>query len=175
MDSPVSPRNDGPPLWHHLRNVVYALGYLMFLSAIVAMATERNYWATLAAFTLVAVTLSVLLMFYLAQQIVDESGLRRFSLTAIFLVIIAVAVYLALLRWLISSPAMGVRNQIFAWIVAAIATVPGVAISAPFFMLLSESLIWTAVKIVRLPFVQRWLRERRRRRARSSAAASPVE
>lgn len=151
-----------PTLSQHFRNVALACGYLFSLAVMVSFATGRNFWAVLAALLATALVMSIIALLLVAQRAIDSGG-RQFGLASVFVGVVGVAVFLGLMRWLLKSAELARYSPTEMWIVAAMASVPGLFFTLPFVLLMSETLIWTAVRLVKLPRVRAWLKQRRER------------
>ena len=155
-------RRRSPP-----RLVVRFLGglcYLALVAVLLSGVTTVAFWPMFLAVLAGAAFCTGLALFWLTRWAVREDGRpRQFSLGSLFFLTTFVAIYCAVVRWLVvnswprlSSPPPA--GEQFLWV--GIGCLFLAAISIPIVFGMAESLVWFGVWLVRHPRVRRWLSQR---------------
>ena len=143
-----------------------SLVYLAMVAVGVTAATGHHFLIVFVGVVLGAVFCSGLALFWMTLWALrDDDRPGQFGLGSLFFLTGFVSIYFATVRWLVVA---GQRNWaseenttgLFLTISAICLVL--LAITIPFVLLLTESLIWFAVWIVHRPAVRRWLRQRRK-------------
>jgi hypothetical protein len=139
--------------------------YLAFLSVFIAELTGASYGVSLATVSATAITLFALSLVLAARWALRPS-LRgcQLELGSLFLLTAILAVYLAAIRGLLAAAAVPMeRLNLGAWIGILMGSFCLLLFSAPFILVLGDSLLSLAAWLVWRPAVQRWLRRLRQR------------
>jgi hypothetical protein len=101
---------------------------------------------------------TIVLVWATSWAIRKDARRNQFSIvTLLFLTLIA-AIYLGAIRWLADLAGDGLQAGDATFLAAAAICLVLTALSAPFLLLIMESLVWFAAWLVRRPWVQGWLR-----------------
>ena len=158
-------RHPFPSVERLLRGFCLGGGYLALVSGVFAAIAGAPYFVTLFVVLATAVTLLILsLMVALRWSLRANRGRFQLELASIFLLVAIVAVYLAALRWLMNAAALDSgRLKPISWADILVRMLFLSLISAPFVLMLGDSILALAAWFVWRPRVQavlrRWFRK----------------
>ncbi len=154
---PTSPRR----LWTQL---LLAVGYLAFVAWPITLATNSPFLLVFAAVAIGAVSLCALALLWFALWVFSDNWRPgQFSIGSMMFLAVFVAMFFGVVRWLVDNShllngdELGV--QAFASVGAVCLAVTAAAF--PFLLLMTESLLWASVWLVRRDWIRRWLSRRR--------------
>jgi hypothetical protein len=158
MAKPVTPRQRSAQL---IRQFIGGMVYLAFISGVLTGVTEGNFFVVFAAvITGVVFTGTAILVWATSWAIRKESRRGQFSIATMMFLTFLAALYLGVIR-LIANQIDLPRNEEPTFLIAAVACVMLTVFSAPFLLLLMESLVWFAAWLVRRPWMQARIRRYR--------------
>ena len=137
-------------------SLVVGFGYLTLAAGLLGALAEMPLWQTIPIVTLTALTVMACLCYFAAHVAEARSERRQFSLSSLFLLMLPLAIYLAVMRLIWPKPSAEHTWIIHTfWVAMSIA---GAAVSTVVLLLLADALMWLAVAILR--FVKWLIRER---------------
>jgi cation transport ATPase len=144
------------------------LAYLALVALVFSGMTGADFLRTLLAVLFGATVCATLAVAWLVRSSLSKQARpRQFSLGSLFFLTTFVAIYLAVVRWLVVEAMLSGRVQPNeAWMAFAAFAVVSLfvaALSAGILLRMTETLVWLAVWLVRLPRVRGWLSRRRAR------------
>lgn len=160
--NPSQPTSRGR-LWIQL---LLAVGYLAMIAWLISEATGRPFLLVFAAVGVGAVSLCALaLLWFALWAFSDNWRPGQFGIGSMLFLAVFVAVFFGAIRWLVDNTHLLFLNgdrhdlQTFAS-VGLLCLVVGL-LAIPFLLLMTESLLWASVWLVRRDWARRWLSRRR--------------
>ncbi len=142
------------------------LVYLGFVAALLSGVTRVGFVPMFLAVLAGAVFCTSLALVWLTRWALrEESRPRQFSLSSLLFLTTFVAIYFAVVRWLVVNswpPGVAQPPDGEKFLMVGTACIVLAAISIPCLLGMANSLVWFAVWLVRRPSVRRWLARRRR-------------
>ncbi len=157
---PFQPTSRGR-LWTQL---LPGVGYLAMLAGVIGEVTDSPFLLVFAAVAFGAVSLCALTLVWITLWALrDNSRLGQFGIASILFLTVFVAVFFGVIRWLVdnsgflSEDRQGIQTFASVGVVCLLVAV----LAIPFLLLMTESLLWASVWLVRRDWIRRWLSRRR--------------
>jgi hypothetical protein len=164
---PMNTKPEPPPTSRFtlLLRFLGGLAYMAILSAVFSEVAETEFLLVFLAVVCGALFSCGLALFWAVGAVLSGTGRPgQFGIRSLLFLTVYVAIYASLVRWL----AIHSSNAEDALPIIAFFCLVLMMVSVPVLIFWTESLVWTAVWIVRRNCVQSWLSKRRDRIRRHS-------
>jgi TRAP-type C4-dicarboxylate transport system permease small subunit len=159
----------GPPFWRSAGRFLAGLAYLALVAALFSGMTGAPFPSVFLAVVFGAGFSTALALVWLTQWAMRDDGRPgQFGLASLLFLTTFLAVYLAVVRWVVVSRDAFRRhgpwsNELAPFLLTAGLCLVLAVLAIPFLAGMAESLVWLAVWLARRPRVRRWLSRRRAR------------